>query len=86
MFAIGKILQDVTSKDGKVEEVSGNDSAWISLPVWVSNLFNLIRSSVIGTFIGILPGIGANIGSLAAYMAAKRASRNPEKFGKSKEK
>ena len=85
MFAIGKILQDVTSKDGKVEEVSGNDSAWISLPVWVSNLFNLIRSSVIGTFIGILPGIGANIGSLAAYMAAKRASRNPEKFGKGSE-
>ena len=85
MFAIGKILQDVTFKDGKVEEVSGNDSAWISLSVWVSNLFNLIRSSVIGTFIGILPGIGANIGSLAAYMAAKRASKKPERFGKGSE-
>jgi putative tricarboxylic transport membrane protein len=85
MFAIGKILQDLTSKDGKIEEVSGNDSAWISLRVWVANAFNLIRSSLIGTFIGILPGIGANIGSLAAYMAAKRGSKYPEKFGNGSE-
>jgi len=85
MFAIGKILQDLTSKDGKVEQVSGNDSAWIALSVWISNLSNLIRSSAIGTFIGILPGIGANIGSLAAYMAAKRASKKPDKFGNGSE-
>jgi putative tricarboxylic transport membrane protein len=42
---------------------------------------NLIRSSVIGTIIGILPGIGANIGSIVAYTAAKNISKRPEEFG-----
>jgi len=41
----------------------------------------MIRSSVIGTWIGILPGIGANIGSIVAYTTAKNMSKTPEKFG-----
>ena len=85
MFAIGKILEDLSGKDGEVEKVSGNDSAWIELGVWKRHLLNLLRSSGIGTLIGVLPGIGANIGSLAAYMAAKRASTKPEDFGKGSE-
>ncbi|TWU49847.1 tripartite tricarboxylate transporter permease [Rubripirellula reticaptiva] len=42
---------------------------------------NLLRSSLIGTWIGILPGIGANIGSVIAYAAAKKSSKHPEQFG-----
>lgn len=42
---------------------------------------NLVRSSLIGTWIGILPGIGANIGSVMAYAAAKKTSKHPERFG-----
>ncbi|WP_372802106.1 tripartite tricarboxylate transporter permease [Paracoccus seriniphilus] len=42
---------------------------------------NLLRSSVIGTWIGLLPGVGAVIGSMVAYSAAKGLSRTPEKFG-----
>lgn len=85
MFAIGKILEDLTGKDGPVEKVSGNDSAWIEPGLWKSQLLNLFRSSGIGTLIGVLPGVGANIGSLAAYMAAKRTSDKPEDFGKGSE-
>lgn len=43
---------------------------------------NLIRSSIIGTVIGILPGAGGNIANLVAYNEAKRASKEPETFGK----
>ena len=32
---------------------------------------NLIRSSLIGTWVGILPGIGASIGSVIAYLQPK---------------
>jgi putative tricarboxylic transport membrane protein len=41
----------------------------------------LIRSSVIGTIIGALPGAGANISTFLAYDDAKRISKHPEKFG-----
>lgn len=43
--------------------------------------WNMIRSSLIGTWIGILPGIGANIGSVTAYTVARSSSKTPEKFG-----
>ncbi|NLT94456.1 MAG: C4-dicarboxylate ABC transporter permease [Clostridia bacterium] len=41
----------------------------------------LLRSAVIGTFVGIVPGAGGNIASLVSYNEAKRWSKEPEKFG-----
>lgn len=42
----------------------------------------IIRSGIIGTFIGIIPGVGEDVGSWSSYAAAKRASKHPEEFGK----
>ncbi len=44
--------------------------------------FNLARSSIIGTLVGILPGAGGSIASLVAYSEAKRSSPRRENFGK----
>lgn len=41
-----------------------------------------LRGSVIGTLIGILPGAGGTIATFLAYATEKKASKNPEKFGK----
>ena len=41
-----------------------------------------LRSGVIGTFIGVIPGVGEDIGAWASYAAARRASKTPEEFGK----
>jgi putative tricarboxylic transport membrane protein len=41
----------------------------------------LMRSSLIGTVIGIIPGEGAAVGAFFAYSEAKRRSATPEKFG-----
>src|SRR3546814_1406941 len=43
---------------------------------------NLLRSSIIGTLVGILPGAGGSIAGLVAYSGARRASKHPERFGK----
>jgi len=42
----------------------------------------IIRSGVIGTFIGIIPGVGEDVGAWTSYAAAKRFSKHPEQFGK----
>ena len=42
---------------------------------------NVLRSGLIGTFIGILPGAGADIAAWVAYAASKRFSKEPEKYG-----
>jgi putative tricarboxylic transport membrane protein len=40
-----------------------------------------IRSSILGTLIGIIPGAGANIASYVGYNEARRWSKNPKQFG-----
>ena len=41
----------------------------------------LLKSSLIGTLVGAIPGTGAAISSFVAYSEAKRVSKTPEKFG-----
>ncbi|PNV62480.1 C4-dicarboxylate ABC transporter permease [Clostridium sp. chh4-2] len=41
----------------------------------------MMKSSVIGCIIGIIPGVGAGIASILSYNEAKRVSKTPEKFG-----
>ncbi|MES9956428.1 MAG: tripartite tricarboxylate transporter permease [Sedimenticola sp.] len=53
-----------------------------SLKISWTHKFNLIRSSVIGTLVGILPGAGGSIAGLVAYSEARRASKNTDNFGK----
>jgi putative tricarboxylic transport membrane protein len=43
--------------------------------------FNLARSSVIGTMVGILPGAGGSIASLVSYSEARRVAKDPRRFG-----
>lgn len=43
---------------------------------------NFVRSALIGTGIGIMPGIGGGTSNLVAYMAAKNSDKDPSRFGK----
>lgn len=56
----------------------------VSLTEYASCKRTLARSAVIGTAIGAIPGIGSSVASLIGYTAARRASREPEQFGKGK--
>lgn len=42
----------------------------------------ILRSGLIGTGVGIVPGVGEDVAAWSSYAAAKRASKEPEKFGK----
>ncbi|MBT5895366.1 MAG: Tricarboxylate transporter family protein, partial [Rhodospirillaceae bacterium] len=42
----------------------------------------MLRSALIGTVIGAIPGLGSTLAGFLGYGAAKRASKNPEEFGK----
>ena len=89
MFAISQIISDLSRLDEKITIIplKRTRDMLFSLKDWKDQAVNLIRSSVIGTWIGILPGIGANIGSVSAYSAAKSFAKPEEKakFGKGSE-
>jgi putative tricarboxylic transport membrane protein len=48
---------------------------------WRRSAMPIARGSLLGFFLGILPGAGAIIASFASYATEKRVSKHPEKFG-----
>jgi len=52
-----------------------------TLEDWVQAKWALVRGTVIGFFLGILPGGGAVLSSFVAYAVEKRFSKHPERFG-----
>lgn len=86
IFAINQVIRDVSSLKSLPEPIAlEGKSKRLTLADFVKNLINMLRSSVIGTGIGILPGIGANIGAVTAYTVTKNLSKDPEEFGKGHE-
>ncbi|MGQ7843278.1 tripartite tricarboxylate transporter permease [Granulosicoccus sp. 3-233] len=81
-FAISQILRESAAP---IKTSAPINLPKQKLPVQARDLLtfgpNMLRSSVIGTWIGLLPGIGANIAALVSYTTTRQLSRTPEKFG-----
>jgi len=83
LFALVQIFQE--AETGMKEEHMSTDlssqSKKFSFKDFKGQGFNVIRSGIIGTFIGVLPGVGGSAASLLSYSQAKSQSKHPEKFG-----
>ena len=42
----------------------------------------IVRGTLLGSILGVLPGGGATLGAFSAYTLEKKISRNPDEFGK----
>ncbi len=80
-FGFAELLTAVREKPAPVK-ISPFDSVIPKLVDVARYWKTILRSGVIGTFIGILPGVGEDVAAWSSYAAAKRASKEPEKFGK----
>lgn len=84
IFAIFLVLvnfakNEMSLTDKEAGSTGGEGLTWQEFR---SNIGNMVRSFLIGLWIGFLPGMGAGLSNLVAYGQAKSASRTPEKFGK----
>jgi len=70
----GKALETV-----KINKIKGFGFSWKEFIYQIPNAF---RSALIGTGIGILPGIGGRTSGMMSYVTAKNMSKHPEEFGK----
>ncbi|MDR1377343.1 MAG: tripartite tricarboxylate transporter permease [Synergistaceae bacterium] len=84
MFGMAEIFRNVLIQDSEIApymvQVSG-----IFKGMWKTTCDHwkhILRSGIIGTAIGILPGAGADIAAWVAYGVSKRFSKTPELFGK----
>jgi len=55
---------------------------WVSWAQFKKCILPMLRSSPLGFFVGVLPGMGASIATFMSYAMEKNLSKTPEKFGK----
>jgi putative tricarboxylic transport membrane protein len=80
-FGVAEVLQAM--RGPAVEAVSSKiDSVIPRIGDVLQHWRTIFRSGAIGTFIGILPGLGEDTAAWSSYAAARRASKEPEKYGK----
>ncbi|MGB9700794.1 MAG: tripartite tricarboxylate transporter permease [Thermodesulfobacteriota bacterium] len=85
LFAFSELMDNLEKKERSTEKLILNPNLNFSSPKMIRTIFsqpvNLIRSSLIGAFIGVLPGAGASISNILSYDQAMKGSKYPEKFG-----
>jgi len=87
VFGLSQIMSDLeksgTAKDGT--SLGQDINMKVSHLAIIREIFaapvNLIRSTLIGLWIGILPAVGGSAACILAYDQAKKGSKYPEKFG-----
>jgi putative tricarboxylic transport membrane protein len=84
LFCIPEVIEMILNKskqqlyqEAKVQK----GLAWKTFVNVMRKQIDLLRASIIGFIIGVLPGAGGNIANLVAYSEAVRTSKHPEKFG-----
>lgn len=89
VFAFSQLLNDMPTRAAARKSVSTEATpSSMRIPhLWAirelgRRWFNVLRSSAIGLFVGVIPAAGPSISNILAYAQAKRSSDTPEEFGK----
>jgi putative tricarboxylic transport membrane protein len=81
LFGLGEILYNLEERHRAAQPPARVADVWPSRADLRRSSGAIARGSVLGFVLGILPGGGATLSSLAAYAWEKRRARRPERFG-----
>ena len=81
LFGVGEILYSLESPETAGILTTKIKNVFPTLVDLARSGWAMARGSVIGFFIGILPGGGAVLASLVSYAVEKKVSKHPEEFG-----
>ena len=81
LFGISEVMLNVEQSMGRTVFETKIQNLFPNLKEWAASIGPIIRGTVLGFFLGVLPGGGAVISSFVAYAVEKRISKHPEKFG-----
>src|SRR5438067_2291079 len=82
MFGLGEIIRNLENEEERSLMISKITSLWPTREDWRRMIPSILRGTVIGSLLGILPGSGSILGSFAAYSIEKKVSKNRAQFGK----
>jgi len=82
LFGISEVMLNIELKIKREVFTSEVKGLLPTLGDWRKSIWSITRGTVIGFFLGILPGGGAVIASFVSYAIEKKVSKHPEEFGK----
>jgi putative tricarboxylic transport membrane protein len=82
LFGLGEILYNLEERHTTVSAPAKVANVWPSRADLRQSSGAIGRGSVLGFLLGVLPGGGATLSSLAAYAMEKKRSKTPERFGR----
>ena len=83
LFGISEVLCNLESELVKQEVIKGKiHGLFPTVKDWAVSAWAIARGTVMGFFLGVLPGSGGLLATFASYAVEKRLSKHPERFGK----
>jgi putative tricarboxylic transport membrane protein len=80
LFGIGEVLSSAGMATPR--PITTIKNLLPSRAEWKQSRMPILRGSVIGFFVGVLPATGATIASFLAYIVEKKVAKDPSRFGK----
>ncbi|MBN9265585.1 MAG: tripartite tricarboxylate transporter permease [Hyphomicrobium sp.] len=81
IFGIAEIIANLTNPERRDLVSSKVSNLWPSREDFRRSRGPILRGTILGSVLGLLPGGGAVLGSFSAYTLEKKVSKTPEKFG-----
>jgi putative tricarboxylic transport membrane protein len=81
LFGISEVMLNVEQSMEQSVFDTRIKNLFPTLKDWTSSFWPIIRGTILGFFLGVLPGGGGVIASFVAYAVEKKVSKHPEKFG-----
>lgn len=84
LFAVAEMMKLYLKGTSIVDRslITEVSTVWQGIRDALRHWWLVVRSSLLGLWIGVLPGVGASVAGLAAYAQAMQTSQHPERFGK----
>ncbi|MEW6265427.1 MAG: tripartite tricarboxylate transporter permease [Thermodesulfobacteriota bacterium] len=82
LYGISDVLENIETQMRKEMVASKVKDIFPNRKDWARSIGSIFRGTVLGFFLGLLPGGGATVASFATYAIEKKVSKHPERFGK----
>lgn len=82
LFAVSEVMASVEEARGALRVPVKLERIWLSVKDFADSFWAIIRGTVIGFYIGILPAAGATIASFLSYGLEKQVAKDPTTFGR----
>ena len=83
VFGVGEVLVNIEKGDLRATIMETSYKGLLpSFKDWKESIVAILQGSVVGFFLGVLPGGGAIISSFVSYWIQRKISRHPERLGK----